>query len=627
MAQKFLTSIDLGTNELIRPRIHNLTTANQPATGDSVEGQIYFNTSSKFLKVFDGTNWNNIGATYSTSIVDSTGIKLRLAGSDGTTDDVLFTGTNITVSRTDESTIDFALPQSIGTGASPTFAGATLGNVKVGVTDDNEIDTASGNLTIDSAGGTVTIDDNLIVAGNLTVNGTTTTVNSTTVTLDDPIITLGGDTAPSTDDSKDRGVEFRWHNGTAAKVGFFGFEDSSGKFVFKPDATNTSEVFSGDHGTILAGFFEGNGAGVTNLNAGNVSTGLLSAARGGTGIGGYSIGDILYANGGTSFAKLNAVATGNVLLSGGTDTAPSWGKVGLTTHVSGTLPVGSGGTGTTVAPTTGGVAYGSSSSAINYTVAGTSGYLLKSNGTSAPSWVANNMSAMFPTESFKQSVKFATTGNINIASGGTGMSTALTDGVTPVVGDRVLVRAQSTASENGIYLVSGTAWTRALDANAADEIDNAIVPVEQGGSYAGHIFTNKFKSTDTLGTTAMAWYRMMFEDDTITWDTIVENATTAVNVSGTVAIANGGTGATTESGARTNLGVRSYKTSIGDGTQVAFLVTHSFNTRDVMVELYDTATYETVYADVVRTSVNGVTILFNTAPTLNQIRVLIKEIV
>jgi len=96
----------------------------------------------------------------------------------------------------------------------------------------------------------VTIGNNLIVTGNLTVNGTTSTVNSTTVTVDDPIITLGGDTAPASDDNKDRGVEFRWHNGTAAKVGFFGYDDSTGYFTFIPDATNTSEVFSGTKGTL-----------------------------------------------------------------------------------------------------------------------------------------------------------------------------------------------------------------------------------------------------------------------------------------------------------------------------------------------------------------------------------------
>ena len=88
--------------------------------------------------------------------------------------------------------------------------------------------------------------------GNLTVNGTTTTVNSTTVSVDDPIFTLGGDTAPASDDNKDRGIEFRWHNGSAAKTGFFGYDDSTGKFTFIPDATNTSEVFSGTKGTLDA---------------------------------------------------------------------------------------------------------------------------------------------------------------------------------------------------------------------------------------------------------------------------------------------------------------------------------------------------------------------------------------
>lgn len=92
----------------------------------------------------------------------------------------------------------------------------------------------------------------LTVTGNLTVNGTTTTINSTITTLDDPIITLGGDTAPAADDNKDRGVAFQWHNGTTAKVGFFGFDDSTGKFTFIPDATNSSEVFSGTPGTITA---------------------------------------------------------------------------------------------------------------------------------------------------------------------------------------------------------------------------------------------------------------------------------------------------------------------------------------------------------------------------------------
>ena len=71
----------------------------------------------------------------------------------------------------------------------------------------------------------------------------------------------------------------------------------------------------------------------------------VSVATGGTGQTSYTIGDILYADGSTSLAKLVDVTAGNVLLSGGTAAAPFYGKVGLTTHVSGTLPVANGGTG------------------------------------------------------------------------------------------------------------------------------------------------------------------------------------------------------------------------------------------------------------------------------------------
>lgn len=70
--------------------------------------------------------------------------------------------------------------------------------------------------------------------------------------LNTPDVLFGGDTAPTVDDGKDRGIEFRWHNGTAAKVGFFGFDDSTGKLTFIPDATNTSEVFAGTKGTLDA---------------------------------------------------------------------------------------------------------------------------------------------------------------------------------------------------------------------------------------------------------------------------------------------------------------------------------------------------------------------------------------
>ena len=79
------------------------------------------------------------------------------------------------------------------------------------------------------------------------------------------------------------------------------------------------------------------GSGVWNGTA-------IAAINGGTGQTGYAVGDLLYASTTTALSKLADIATGNALISGGVGVAPSWGKIGLTTHVSGTLPVANGGT-------------------------------------------------------------------------------------------------------------------------------------------------------------------------------------------------------------------------------------------------------------------------------------------
>jgi len=91
-------------------------------------------------------------------------------------------------------------------------------------------------------------------------------------------------------------------------------------------------------------------AGTTGLTPSAATTGAVTlagtliAVNGGTGFSSYAVGDLLYANTTTTLAKLPDVATGNALISGGVNTAPSWGKIGLTTHVSGILPVANGGT-------------------------------------------------------------------------------------------------------------------------------------------------------------------------------------------------------------------------------------------------------------------------------------------
>lgn len=78
----------------------------------------------------------------------------------------------------------------------------------------------------------------------------------------------------------------------------------------------------------------------TTVNAAiNYLGGILPVTSGGTGISSYSIGDILTANTTTTLAKINDVATGNVLLSGGVSAIPLWGKVDLASAITGNLPI------------------------------------------------------------------------------------------------------------------------------------------------------------------------------------------------------------------------------------------------------------------------------------------------
>jgi hypothetical protein len=115
------------------------------------------------------------------------------------------------------------------------------------------------------------------------------------------------------------------------------------------DTTDASNITSGTLGTSrLSGSYTGI-TGVGALAAGSLATGFtaVTAPLGGTGQTSYAVGDLLYADTTTSLAKLPDVAVGNALISGGVGSAPSYGKIGLATHVSGTLSTANGGTGST----------------------------------------------------------------------------------------------------------------------------------------------------------------------------------------------------------------------------------------------------------------------------------------
>jgi hypothetical protein len=101
--------------------------------------------------------------------------------------------------------------------------------------------------------------------------------------------------------------------------------------------------------------------------------------------------------------------------------------------------------------------------------------------------------------SWKQPVLCATTTNITLS----GLQAC--DGVTPAAGDRVLVKSQTTASQNGIYLASATAWSRAPDADTWNELISAICFIETGSTLTGTAWYCTAQPGGTLGTTAVNW--------------------------------------------------------------------------------------------------------------------------
>jgi hypothetical protein len=205
----------------------------RPST--AATGQIRYNTTTNQYEGYSSSAWQGLGGVIdvdqNTYVIAQPTPSLVVPGS---TADTLYFVTGGVL----QATID-------------TATGLTVNNLNI---DNNTISTTTGDLYLDpgkTGAGSPT--GNVVVYGNLQVMGTTTEVNSTTVTIDDPIFTLGGDTAPSSDDNKDRGIEFRWHDGSSAKVGFFGWDDSASRFKFVNDATNVSEVFSGSAGDVEFG--------------------------------------------------------------------------------------------------------------------------------------------------------------------------------------------------------------------------------------------------------------------------------------------------------------------------------------------------------------------------------------
>lgn len=184
---------------------------------------------------------------------------------------------------------------------------------------------------------------------------------------------------------------------------------------------------------------------------------VVGVSQGGTGQSTYAVGDILYASAALVLSKLSAVAVGNALISGGVGVAPSWGKIGLTTHVSGTLPVANGGTGTTTATGTGDVvlAVGPTIGLVNATglplATGVTGTLPVANGGTGQTTYTNGQLLIGNTTGNTLTKATLTAGNAISITNGTGSITIA-----------VSVPAAGVVTSNGTVFSSVTAPSGAI---------------------------------------------------------------------------------------------------------------------------------------------------------------------
>jgi hypothetical protein len=144
--------------------------------------------------------------------------------------------------------------------------------------------TTSNSISCDTSG-VMTISTNRVVFNSdVQINGTTFTVYSTVTNLQDPIFSLGGVTGPIVNDNKDRGIEFKWNDGSNSKTGFFGYKNNLQRFVFIRDGINTDEVYSGSYGNVQFGdgffnnvnLFNGNISGINTLSGGQITISTTS---------------------------------------------------------------------------------------------------------------------------------------------------------------------------------------------------------------------------------------------------------------------------------------------------------------------------------------------------------------
>ena len=330
----------------------------------------------------------------------------------------------------------------------------------------------------------------------------------------------------------------------------------------------------------------------------------------------------------------------------------------------GTVTMLRGGTGNVVVPAQWGATYAASTTSQAHTAAGTTDQVLTAVSGAAPIFKTLDMT-MIPNSTLKKSVRAASTVNLGLSAPTT------VDGIALIAGDRCLVKNQTLPAANGIYIVQAAAWTRVPGADTAAEMSSAFVAIDSGTQGGTH-WTNSFKATDILGTTACNWASIVDSSEKAvangipTLDGSVKVPYAQINIGTAASTVAAGDHAhtkaqigltnvddTSDAGkpvstaqatannlrlltsndlseiigthkvtARNNIGAIG-KFAMDIGTTNACVVPHLLNTTDVTVNVFEKATKLQIITDIEHTDANNITIRYAVAPGAGLHRVIV----
>jgi hypothetical protein len=234
----------------------------------------------------------------------------------------------------------------------------------------------------------------------------------------------------------------------------------------------------------------------------------------------------------------------------------------------------------------------------------------------------------------------ATTANLNAtySNGTAGVGATLTnaganaafttDGVSPSINARILVRLQTAQAQNGIYVLStvgdgSTPWvlTRATDFDTAAEMSGGDFTFVDAGSTLANTGWVSVDEVNTVGTDPVVFQQFSGAGTYTASDGVL---LTGTNFTGVVVASGGLSVGATGFQLDTTIAVRKYAANVGDGSATTYTVSHNLGTKDVIVSVYDNSSpYAEVVCDVQHTSTTAITLLFSVAPTSNQYRVVV----